>query len=172
MIKNKKAQLMSLDVLFTVVLLILMFFLLFNVIEARTYQRNTDIINSELNSIGDIAFTRLINNPILNCSATDAKNKFHIPACLSTSLEIKKRHLGVPDNYKCNISISGGNAFAMNECEDDFNLDDVSNYYEKDFYVSFINPLTIKKIEYISSYTAIGSHLGSSEKINLKVWKE
>jgi len=171
MIKNKKAQLMSLDVLFTVVLFILMFFLLFNVIEAKTYQRNIDVINAELDSVGNLALTRMISNPLVNCYAYDSDNRYSIPGCLSSSSEITKRHLGIPDGYSCSVSVVSVGSFTTNECDSLLNVNN-NNYYDINFTVSFLGSLSVTKKDYIESYKGSGSTLNNLQTINLKVWKE
>jgi hypothetical protein len=171
MIKNKKAQIMALDVLFSVVLIILIFFLLFNVVEARINQANTDRINREFDSIGNLVFMNIINNPLINCYAKDTQNKYHIPACLgSNDSNITKQTIGLPDGYKCNLSGLGG-GFVNNECVDAF--DPATDYfYSIDFNVSIISDREISKFDYTRSYKGSATNLDNIAQLNLKVWKD
>ncbi len=171
MIKNNRAQIMSIDILFSVVLVILMFFLLFNIVEARTYQTNTDSINQEFEMIGNLAFTRLINNPNINCYAKDSSNSFNIPSCLAiNNSELTKENLGIPSNYKCLITPTTS-TFNINECTDVLNMASTSHFYEIDFNVSIVTNRSILKRNYVQSYLGLNPSMNTIEQINLKVWQ-
>ncbi len=169
MIKNKKAQIMSLDILFTVTLVVLMFFLLFNIVEARLYQANIDKANNELDAIGFLAFDKIINNPLLNCYAYDTNNNFTIPACVSLSQSaITKKTLGIPQGYKCNLT---GAVFTTNECNDVFIPADNSSYFSLDFNVTVAANKAISKKDYIENYMNIQNTLATQRTLTLRVWK-
>lgn len=171
MIQNKKAQIMSLDILFTTTLVILMFFLMFNIVEARINQSNIDKINSELTNVSNLVLLKIIDNPLVNCYASDSQNIFHIPGCISaTQSQLTKKNLGVPSNYKCNLSSSTA-VVTTNGCNDPFNAAIVSNYVSIDFNVSIPTNRQISKYDFIGSYRGVSNNLDTIATFNLKVWK-
>lgn len=174
MLKNKKAQIMTLDVLFSIVLVILMFFLLFNVVEVRVNRQNTDNINKDFENIGESALLRLINNPEINCYASDTNNNFLVPSCFSQNSIITKKSLGLPEGYKCELSWATNPAitFTNNDCRDVFNPNNVDYYYMVDFNGFYLSQVSteISKLDYINSY--LGTPLvGTEGAFTLRVWK-
>ena len=99
MIKTKKGQLIILDVLFGIVLVLLTFFLLFKIAEIDIYKTNTDKSTEKLNSIGTLAYQKLLNNPQINCSVNGA----YVPGTIKDT-QITKAKLGIPFDYNCNLS--------------------------------------------------------------------
>lgn len=171
MIKNKKAQVMTLDVLFSVVLIMLMFFLLFNIAEAKINQTNNDIVNKELNNIGTLAVMKITNSPNLSCYAKDNRDNYYlIPSCISENTYFTKENLGIPSNYKCSLTSEGrGNPFTNNPCTDTIGLNHPS-YFSMNFKVSIVNNLKVSKSNYISYYLDSDDFFTETE-LNLKVWK-
>jgi hypothetical protein len=169
MIKNKKAQIMVLDILFSVVLIVLISFLMVNIVESKVYQSTTDNLNSQLNNVGEIAFKSIINNPQVNCYAYDSKNKYHIPGCLANASPLFKNYLGIPSNYKC--SLTGNPSFTSNECNDVFDPLN-KNYYSVDFNVSIISSLQTSKLNYLNSIYNNNNAFATKQQLNLKVWRE
>jgi len=168
MIKNKNAQIMVLDILFSVVLIVLISFLMVNIVESKVYQSTTDNLNSELNNIGEVAFKNIINNSQVNCFANDSKNKYHIPACLANNSPLSKNNLAIPSNYKC--SLTGHGSFTSNQCND---ILDVSNndYYSVDFNVSILPSLQISKLNYLNNIFNNRNDFNNKAQLNLKVWR-
>jgi hypothetical protein len=167
MIKNKKGQIMVLDILFSVVLIILVSFLLVNIVESKVYSTTTDNINSQLNNVGKMAFKNIVNNPYINCYAFDSHNRYHIPACLTVNSNISKNNLGIPTNYKCSIA---GYDFTTNECTDVLDPS-IDNYYSIDFNVSITPNFAINKKRYIDSLSGNDNILDTKQELNLKVWR-
>ena len=169
---NKKGQVLSLDVIFSIVLIILMFFLLFNIVEASTYRTLKDIENKRLDNIGNTAVIQILNNPLDGCYAENPNNRYFIPACLSLeNSEIKKYNLGIPHDYNCSITrVGGGNNFTNNECSDAFT--NANAYFSINFEVSLVDDLNISRDEYINNLKGNNNHFDNVGTFNLRVWKE
>lgn len=174
MLKNKKGQVITLDVLFAVVIVILMFFMLFNVVEAKIYRMNSTSINKGFENIGNLAYINLVNNPSINCFAKDTNNSYLILSCFSEMTEVFKKDLGLSDEYKCNISwINAGVNFSLNECDDVFNPNNSDYFYSIDFNGFFLTDPSreVSKLDYINSYKDIEILEGIEDTFTLRVWK-
>jgi hypothetical protein len=173
MLKNKKGQVITLDVLFSVVIVILMFFMLFNVAETKIYRMNSININKDFEYTADLAFKNLVNNPAINCYVKDENNSYLIPSCFSEMSEIFKKDLGLNDDYKCNLSWTGASSFTINECQDAFNPNNLNYYYSIDFNGYFLTAPSreVSKLDYINSYKGIETLNGSQDTYTLRVWK-
>jgi len=101
MIKTKKGQLIILDVLFSIVLVLLAFFLLFKLAEIDIYKTNADKNIEKLNSVGTLAYQKLLNNPQINCSVNGA----YVPGTIKNT-EITKAKLGIPFDYNCSLNVA------------------------------------------------------------------
>lgn len=167
-LKNKKGQVMVLDVMFTIVLVILIFFLLFRWTEVKTYQSINDRKTTELNSISKTAFFSLTENYSINCYAGDSSNKFLITSCFGADSIISKKDLGIPINYNCSFVING---FVMNvnECDDVLPLDQ-NNYFNLGFSVITNNTRAISKDVYLSNILNKANTL-TKRDASLVIWK-
>jgi len=167
MIKNKKAQVMLLDVLFAIVLIILIFFLLFKVSETKMYAINSSKQINELESVGNLAFNKLTNNTLINCKVIDQKNNFLLKNCFYADSNINKQNLGLGSEYFCNFEIPGFN-LNNNLCSDDYS--DSNNFFAISFQVNTFGSKEILKSEYLANI------LNKETTIDLKnaklvVWK-
>ncbi len=149
-LKNKKGQVMVLDVMFTIVLIILILFLLFRWAEVKTYQSINDRQTAELNYISKTAFVSLTENHSINCYAFDNDNNYLISSCFGGDSVVSKNDLGIPVNYKCNFSIDGF-AIGTNDCDDVFVPANVDNYFSVDFNVITNTDRYIKKSIYLTN---------------------
>ncbi len=126
---------MVLDVIFTIVLIILIFFLLFRWTEVKTYQSITDRKIVELNYISKTAFNSLTDNHSISCYAYDGNNQYLVSSCFGLDSEISKTSLGIPIDYNCSFSIDGGGfVLASNDC-DNILPASTENYFSVDFNV-------------------------------------
>jgi hypothetical protein len=166
--KKEKAQVMLLDVVFSVVIIILLFFLLFRFTEIQIYNSSLDKANYELEKIGTISFNRIVNNPKINCVISDTNNQIPIPNCLAPSSEITLKTLGIPENYDCNFTVSG-TSFAINECNS--NLPSDTQYYAVSFDVLIGSDKNIPKSEYMNSILGNSSTI-TSKSAKLVIWDE
>jgi hypothetical protein len=169
-LKNKKAQIMVLDVMFTIVLIILLFFLLFRWAEMKTYQSVSDRKTVELNYISKTAFMSLTENHSINCYAFDSDNKYLVSSCFGSDSVISKTELGIPVNYNCNFSIAGF-ALATNECVDVLPADS-NNYFSMKFNVITNTDRYFPKNIYLENILGKPSSTDLSEKeATWVIWK-
>ena len=133
-LRNNKGQIMVLDVIFTIVLIILIFFLLFRWTEVKTYQSITDRKTVELNYISKTAFNSLTDNHSINCYAFDGNNQYLVSSCFGPESGISKTDLGIPIDYNCSFVISGGFTLTPKDCTDILPADAV-NYFSVKFNV-------------------------------------
>ena len=141
MIKTKKGQVILLDVLFTIVIVIFMFFMLLKFVETESYKSNVNNRTEELTSIGSLAYQKLLNNPQINCKVESAGA--YVPGTVNTSISITKAMLGIPSDYNFSISVanctgcspvpSTGNIYSIN-----FSLVTCSGSMTKEDYIDNI----------------------------------
>jgi len=167
-IKTKNGQVMVLDVVFTIVLIILIFLLLFRWTEVKTYQSTTDRHILELNSISRTAFNSITQNPSINCYATDANNYFLMSSCFGADSNISKEKLGIPDNYNCSFIINGF-SLGINDCTDNL-PSNIDNYSKVTFNVITNSTRAISKNIYLSNILNKANTLPEREA-TLVIWK-
>lgn len=170
-LKSKRAQMMSLDILFATILVILMFFILFNVVEAKTYETNSDKLSNELNSIFSQAILNIHSNPNISCVITDSNNFYAFPGCLSeTYSDFSKKNLGIPDNFSCSL-VGDGLSFTNNECNSTY--ENASEVLSIDLHLFvLVNEDHISKHDYFSYVLGVSQNPSSPKKITLRVWKD
>jgi|GEM_PF-1062426 len=168
-LKNKKGQVMVLDVVFAIILIILIFFLLFRWTEIKTYQSIDDRQKTELNYISKTAFISLTENHSINCYAFDNDNYYLISSCFGEDSVISKNNLGIPINYKCNFAIDGF-SITTNDCNDAFVPSTTSNYFSIDFNVTTNTNRQLNKISYLANILDKSSTLDEHEA-TLVIWK-
>lgn len=114
-ILNKNGQLFVLDVLFSIIIVFLLFILLSKWSEHQIYYSISQRESRELEFIGHSVYRQIMNNPDYICYVSLSDSKSYISGCVGNSLVLEKEVLGVPDNYSCNIT--GTNiAFLNNQC--------------------------------------------------------
>jgi hypothetical protein len=161
---------MVLDVIFTIVLIILIFFLLFRWTEVKTYQSITDRKTVELNYISKTAFNSLTDNYSINCYARDGNNQYLVSSCFGPESGISKTDLGIPIDYKCNFSINGF-ALSSNDCTDIFPAD-TSNYFSVDFNIVTNTDRYFSKSTYLENILDKSTTpLLTVRKATLVIWK-
>ena len=166
-LKKEKAQVMLVDVLFSIVIIILMFFLLTKWVEINVYNTSSNKDNLELNNISLLAYNKLTSNNKINVYAEDSNNSFLIPDSFSKDSEITKANLGLPKDYNCFFSVQSIN-FSTNECKDI--IPATGPYFQLDFNVIKYTNATIKKSDYTKDLQGISSP--SIMPAKLVVWRD
>jgi hypothetical protein len=160
MIKTKKGQVILLDVLFTIVIVIFMFFMLLKFVETDTYKSNINNRTEELTSIGSLAYQKFINNPEINCKVLSAGA--YVPGTIDTTTTITKTMLGIPSDYNFNVTSTG----TIN-CSGCFTVPSTGNIYAINFDLVTCNR-NMSKANYINYINSGGA---STSQINLSVWR-
>ena len=151
-IKKEKAQVMLVDILFSIVIIILMFFLLTKWVEISVYNTSSNKQNLELNSISLLAYNKLTSSYGINVYAKDNNNSFIIPNSFSKHSEITKANLGLPDDYNCFFKVQGIN-FITNECKDI--VPTTGSYFQIDFNAIKYSSAHIKKSDYTNDLLGV-----------------
>jgi len=170
--KRSKGQLMVLDVAFTIVLIILLFFFLFRWTEMKTYESISQRKQIELNYVSQNVFFSLTNNHSINCYASDNNNQFLITSCFSSNSPISRVNIGLPADYDCNFSIDGFNLTNNTACSSTFDSASNNNYSIIKFNVitTTNNNLLVRKSNYLNNILDKSSSLVSREA-TLVIWK-
>ena len=166
-LKKEKAQVMLIDVLFSIVIIILMFFLLTKWVEINVYNTSSNKDNLELNNISLLVYNKLTSNYKINVYAEDSNNSFLIPDSFSKYSKITKDNLGLPRDYNCSFTVQGIN-FNINECDD--TPPTTVPYFQLDFNVIKYTSATIQKSDYTKDLQGISSP--SIKPAKLIVWRD
>ncbi len=149
----KKGQLISMDFLMSIVLVVLSIGLIMQLSEVENYNFKDKTLRDETHIRGKTASTLLVNSPETTCELVDIRDENQIISPISNCLTefpgtticggteeaclgwdeygkdnrafkpIRKKFLGLPDNYSCYIKVVGGkanpdlNATLLTECE-------------------------------------------------------
>lgn len=168
MIKNKRAQVMLLDVLFAIVLITLLLFLLFKVSETKIYSINSSKEINELESVGGLAFNKLTDNSFVNCKVLDSQNNILIKNSFYPDSKISKENLGLGPEYNCYFEIVGFQ-LANNSCNNsDYSLS--NNYYAISFQTITYDSNEVPKSIYINNILDDDDTL-QKRNAKLVVWK-
>jgi len=169
--RKSKAQIVVVDLVFAVSLIILALFLLFKITEINIYETNSTNNLQELDHVGNIIYSTIVSNPLINCRVVDQENTFILEKCISDESSLTKENLSVPENYSCNLS-GFSTIILINECDDSYTP--INNVYEKEITILESADLDINKNEYLESLNnnSVISDLFNKQTINLKVWKE
>jgi len=167
MIKNKRAQVMLLDVLFAVVLIILLLFLLFKISETKIYSINSSKEINELESVGALAFNKLTDNSFVNCKVLDSQNNILIKNCFYEDSNISKENLGLGPEYNCYFEIDGF-SLVNNSCNSDYASS--NNYYAIFFETITYDSSEVPKSIYINNILDVDDTLQKRDA-KLVVWK-
>ncbi len=167
---KRKGQVMVLDVTFTIVLVILIFFLLFRWVEMKTYESISDRKQIELSYVAENIFFSLTNNYNINCYAGDNNNQFLITSCFSSNSPITIENIGLPANYNCSFIIDGFNLSNNSGCSSVFT--DSNNYSMIKFKVitTINNSMAVQKSTYLDNILNRSSNLVQRDA-TLVIWK-
>jgi len=166
-LKKEKAQIMLVDILFSIVIIILMFFLLTKWVEINIYNTSSNKDNLELNNISLLIYNKLTSNYKINVLAVDSNNSFLIPDSFSKDSEITKANLGLPTDFNCTFTVQGVN-FTTNECVD--TPPTIGSYFQLDFNAIVYSSATIRKSDYTNNLSGSSTPLIKSAK--LVVWRD
>jgi len=165
--KKEKAQIMLVDVLFSIVIIILIFFLLTKWVEINVYNTSSNKDNLELNNISLLAYNKLTSNSKINVSSVDSNNSFLIPDSFSKDSNITRVNLGLPTDFNCSFTVQGI-SFNTNECTD--TPPTTGAYFQLDFNALVYSNATIRKSDYTDNLAGTSSPTISSAK--LVVWRD
>jgi len=107
---NTKAQLFSVDFIFSIILVVLAVGTILNVAELRAFSGMQDAKAYKLKAVGDIASDLLVNNEDSICmlykSPPQPSELGSLPNCFSAQgSNISKSSLGLASDYECRLSV-------------------------------------------------------------------
>lgn len=123
MLNAKKGQIFSLDFLLSLMLIIVIIGILLNSLELKSYAVKQNFQKQYLYNLAYTASQRLVSSYELACELEDESgNKidgFTLLNCINPNKTITKEALGIPENFKCNIS-----GINVQKCNDNIAADE------------------------------------------------
>lgn len=160
---NNKGQLFVLDVIFAIIIVFLLFIILSKWADHQIYNSISERNNKELEYIGSFVSRKIMTDPNYVCSVSFDGTKSYISGCLGDNLSFTKEALGVPSDYKCNITTNI--TLSGNECNDSIPTD--KDIYQRKLIFAKSNNQEMSLGQY-QEYLASSV---SSGNLELVVWK-
>lgn len=167
---NKKGQIITVDFVFSLILLMLALGCVFRIAEANQYKMKEDELFMDLQRIGTASAELLVSSPDFVCEVTMGGQPQYLNNCIN-ELNLNtadKAKLGIPAQYKFQILLNGVHR-AGDSAPNPVNPNSPNVYSEERSIVSMPGNPTIDQIK---SCMTGGACPLTEKKVMLKVWKE
>lgn len=106
---NRKGQVFSLDFVLSLVVVIVLLALLFQVFEVTAYEAKQQQVQKELMVVGELASERLVTDESIACRLVDDNNialpGYELVNCINTARlsTLNKGLIGIPNDFNCHV---------------------------------------------------------------------
>jgi hypothetical protein len=166
---NKKGQIFSLDFILSLVVVIALLALLFQVFEVTAYEAKQQQVQRELMVVGELASERLVTDESIACRLVDDNNNFlpgfELVNCINTSrlAALNKGLIGIPFDFNCQVD-----GLALSGCTDGSPPTEVRDVFEIERRV-ILSPTDFNKTVFNRCVAGLACPFADTN-ITLRVW--